>query len=83
MKMINDIKEFLRDEHFRVGLAIIKMGAWAIAGFSGVAMLVGTPDKVPAVAVLILTAMAWPELKQCLQVVTGEDEDEDEDEKQS
>ena len=44
MKMINDIKEFLRGEHFRVGLAIIKMGAWAIAGFSGVAMLVGTPD---------------------------------------
>ena len=78
MKMINDIKEFLRGEHFRVGLAIIKMGAWAIAGFSGVAMLIGTPDKVPAVAVLILTAMAWPELKQCLQVVTG-----DEDEKQS
>lgn len=78
MKMINDIKEFLRGEHFRVGLAIIKMGAWAIAGFSGVAMLIGTPDKVPAVAVLILTAMAWPELKQCLQVVTGE-----EDEKQS
>ena len=78
MKMINDIKEFLRGEHFRVGLAIIKMGAWAIASFSGVAMLVGTPDKVPAVAVLILTAMAWPELKQCLQVVTGE-----EDEKQS
>ena len=27
MKMINDIKEFLRGEHFRVGLAIIKMGA--------------------------------------------------------
>lgn len=76
MKMINDIKEFLRGEHFRVGLAIIKMGAWAIAGFSGVAMLVGTPDKVSAVAVLILAAMAWPELKQCLQVVTGEDEDE-------
>lgn len=25
MKMINDIKEFLRGEHFRVGLAIIKM----------------------------------------------------------
>lgn len=78
MKMINDIKEFLRGEHFRVGLAIIKMGAWAIAGSSGVAMLVGTPEKVPAVAVLILAAMAWPELKQCLQVVTGEDEDEDE-----
>lgn len=78
MKMINDIKEFLRGEHFRVGLAIIKMGAWAIAGFSGVAMLVGTPDKVPAVAMLILAAMAWPELKHCLQVVTGE-----EDEKQS
>lgn len=78
MKMINDIKEFFRGEHFRVGLAIIKMGAWAIAGFSGVAMLVGTPDKVPAVAVLILAAMAWPELKRCLQVVTGE-----EDEKQS
>lgn len=78
MKMINDIKDFLRGEHFRVGLAIIKMGAWAIAGFSGVAMLVGTPDKVPAVAVLILAAMAWPELKHCLQVVTGE-----EDEKQS
>ena len=76
MKMINAIKEFLRSEHFRVGLAIIKMGAWAIAGFSGVAMLVGTPDKVPAVAVLILAAMAWPELKQCLKVVTGEDEDE-------
>lgn len=76
MKMINNIKEFLRGEHFRVGLAIIKMGAWAIAGFSGVAMLVGTPDKVPAVAVLILTTMAWPELKQCLQVVTGEEEDE-------
>jgi hypothetical protein len=78
MKMINDIKEFLRGEHFRVGLAIIKMGAWAIACSSGVAMLVGTPDKVPAVAVLILAAMAWPELKRCLQVVTGE-----EDEKQS
>lgn len=78
MKMINAIKEFLRGEHFRVGIAIIKMGAWAIAGFSGVAMLVGTSDKVPAVAVLILAAMAWPELKQCLQVVTGED-----DEKQS
>ena len=78
MKMINDIKEFLRGEHFRVGLAIIKMGAWAIASFSGVAMLVGTPDKVPAVAVLILAAMEWPELKRCLQVVTGE-----EDEKQS
>ena len=74
MKMINDIKEFLRGEHFRVGLAIIKTGAWAIAGFSGVAMLVGTPEKVPAVAVLILTAMAWPELKQCLKIVTGEDE---------
>lgn len=78
MKMINDIKEFFRGEHFRVGLAIIKMGAWAIAGFSGVAMLVGTPDKVPAVAVLLLTAMAWPEFKQCLKVITGE-----EDEKQS
>ena len=76
MKMINDIKEFLRGEHFRVGLAIIKMGAWAISGFSGVAMLVGTPDKVPAVAVLLLTAMAWPELKQSLKVVTGEDEDD-------
>ena len=76
MKMINDIKEFLRGEHFRVGIAIIKMGAWAIAGFSGVAMLVGTPEKVPAVAVLILAAMAWPELKQCLKVVTGEDEEE-------
>lgn len=76
--MINDIKEFLRGEHFRVGLAIIKMGAWAIAGFSGVAMLVGTPDKVPAMAVLLLTAMAWPEFKQCLKVITGE-----EDEKQS
>lgn len=76
MKMISAIKEFLRGEHFRVGLAIIKMGAWAIAGFSGVAMLVGTPDKVPAVAVLILAAMAWPELKQCLQVVTGEDKEE-------
>ena len=74
MKIINDIKEFLRGEHFRVGLAIFKMGAWAIAGFSGVTMLVGTPDKVPAVAVLILAAMAWPELKQCLKVVTGEDE---------
>lgn len=78
MKIINNIKEFLRGEHFRVGLAIIKMGAWAIAGFSGVAMLVGTPDKVPAVAVLLLTAMAWPEFKQCLKVITGE-----EDEKQS
>ena len=76
MKMINDIKDFLRGEHFRVGFAIIKMGAWAIAGFSGVAMLVGTPDKVPAVAVLILVAMAWPELKQCLKVVTGEDKEE-------
>lgn len=76
MKMINDIKEFLRGEHFRAGLAIIKLGAWLIAAFSGLAMLVGTPDKVPAVAVLILAAMAWPELKQCLQVVTGEDEDD-------
>ena len=76
MKMINDIKESLRGEHFRVGLAIIKMGAWAIAGFSGVAMLVGTPNKVPAVAVLILNAMAWPELKQCLKIVTGEDKEE-------
>lgn len=75
MKMINDIKEFLRGEHFRVGLAIIKMGAWAIAGFSGLAMLVGTPDKVPAVAVLFLAAMAWPELKQCLKVVTGEEKE--------
>lgn len=74
MKMIDDIKEFLRGEHFRVGLAIFKMGAWAIAGFSGLAMLVGTPDKVPAVAVLILAVMAWPELKHCLQVVTGEDD---------
>ena len=76
MKMINNIKEVLRGEHFRVGLAIIKMGAWAVAGFSGVAMLVGTPDKVPAVAVLFLAAMAWPELKQCLKVVTGEDKEE-------
>ena len=76
MKMINDIKEFLRGEHFRVGLAIIKMGAWAIAGCSGVVLLVGTPDKVPAVAVLILAVMAWPELKQCLKVVTGEDKEE-------
>ena len=75
MKMINDIKEFLRGEHFRVGLAIIKMGAWAIAGFSGVAMLAGTPDKVPAVAVLILAVMAWPEIKQCRTVVTGEAKD--------
>ena len=76
MKMINNIKEFLRGEHFRVGLAIIKMGAWAIAGFSGVAMLAGTPDKVPAVAVLILAVMAWQELKHCLKVVTGEDKEE-------
>lgn len=76
MKMINDIKEFLRGEHFRAGLAIIKLSAWLIAAFSGLAMLVGTPDKVPAVAVLILAAMAWPELKRCLQVVTGEDEDD-------
>lgn len=73
-KIFNDIKDFLRGDHFRAGVAIIEIGAWLIAAFSGLAMLVGTPDKVPAVAIIILAAMAWPEVTRCFKVVAEEDE---------